>query len=42
MYRTADDLFRKTKQAVEIYGITGQLSALQTILEAFVAGENVD
>ena len=42
MYRAADDIFRKTKQTVEVYGITGQLSALQTILEAFVAGENID
>jgi hypothetical protein len=36
MYRTADDLFRKTKQTVEVYGITGQLAGLKAILEAFV------
>lgn len=39
MYRTADDLFRKTKQTVEVYGITGQLADLQSILETFVTGE---
>lgn len=38
MYRTADDLFRKTKQTLEIYDITGTLTALKTKLEAF-AGE---
>lgn len=36
MYRAADDIFRKTKQTVEIYGVTGQLSDLEDILEAFV------
>lgn len=30
MYRAADDIFRKTKQTVEIYGITGQLGAAAT------------
>lgn len=28
MYRAADDIHRKTKQTVEIYGITGQLAAV--------------
>lgn len=28
MYRAADDIHRKTKQAVEIYGITGKLATL--------------
>lgn len=36
MYRAADDIFRKTKQTVEIYGLTGQLSAVKDILDAFV------
>ncbi len=36
MYRAADDIFRKTKQTVEIYGLTGQLSAVKNILDAFV------
>lgn len=36
MYRAADDIFRKTKQTVEVYGITGQLAGLKAILEAFV------
>lgn len=35
MYRAADDIFRKTKQTVEIYGIQGQLAGIQAILEAF-------
>lgn len=39
MYRTADDLFRKTKQTLEVYGITGQLADLHSILETFVTGE---
>ena len=30
MYRAADDIFRKTKQTVEIYGITNQLGAAAT------------
>lgn len=38
MYRAADDIFRKTKQTVEIYGITGQLASLKTILDQFVQG----
>ena len=40
MYRAADDIQRKTKQTLEIYGITGQLSDLADILEAFVTGVN--
>ena len=36
MYRAADDIFRKTKQTVEIYGLTGQLADVKTILDAFV------
>ena len=35
-YNTADDLKRKTKQTVEIYGLTGQLTAVDTALKAFV------
>ena len=35
-YRTADDLQRKTKETVEIYGITSQLSDLSAILKAFI------
>jgi hypothetical protein len=37
MYRAADDIQRKTKQTLEIYGTTGQLAGLQAILAAFVA-----
>lgn len=36
MYRAADDIFRKTKQTVEIYGLTGQLAGVKDILDAFV------
>ena len=36
MYRAADDIFRKTKQTVEIYGTTGQLTGIEAILAAFV------
>lgn len=39
MYRAADDIQRKTKQTLEVYGITGQLGDLQDILAAFVSGE---
>ena len=35
-YRAADDIFRKTKETVEIYGITTALSDLSTILKSFV------
>ncbi len=36
MYRAADDIQRKTKQTLEVYGITGQLAGLKAILTAFV------
>ena len=36
MYRAADDIFRKTKQTVEIYGIEDQLEDLKDVLEAFI------
>ena len=38
MYRAADDIQRKTKQTLEVYGKTGQLSGLQAILTSFVSG----
>lgn len=37
MYHAADDINRNTKQTVEIYGISGQLTTLNTALAAFVA-----
>lgn len=40
MYRAADDIQRKTKQTLEIYGISGQLSGLKAILDAFVSGDD--
>ena len=39
-YHTADDLKGKTKESVEIYGITGQLAGLKAILDAFVNNKN--
>ena len=42
MYRAADDIFRKTKQTVELYGLTGQLSDITDILDAFVGGTQQD
>lgn len=36
MYRAADDIFRKTKQTVEIYGIAEQLGDVKDILDAFI------
>lgn len=42
MYRAADDIFRKTKQTVEIYGLPGQLSDVRYILDAFVGGAQQD
>ena len=36
MYRAADDIQRKTKQTLEIYGTTGQLTGVKAILDAFV------
>lgn len=38
MYRAADDIFRKTKQTVEIYGVEDTLGDLQDILAAFCDG----
>lgn len=38
MYRSADDLFRKTKQAVNIFDTKTQIDALAEILDAFVSG----
>lgn len=38
MYRAADDIQRKTKQTLEVYGKTGQLTGLQAILASFVSG----
>lgn len=42
MYRAADDIFRKTKQTVEIYGLTTKLAAIKAILDAFVGGTQQD
>lgn len=37
MYRTADDLFRKTKQSVEVYAVTkAAITAIATILNGLV------
>lgn len=36
MYRAADDIFRKTKQTVEIYGISGQLDTLSTKIKTLI------
>lgn len=36
LYRTADDLQRRTKQTLEVYGLTGQLASLKAVLEAFI------
>lgn len=38
MYRAADDIQRKTKQTLEVYGTTGQITSLKNILGAFIAG----
>ena len=35
MYRAADDIFRKTKQTVELYVTAGKGSAIATVLKAF-------
>lgn len=40
MYRAADDIQRKTKQNLEIYGVN--VSNIKTILDAFVAGVQQD
>lgn len=42
MYRAADDIQRKTKQTLEVYGTTGQIANLKNILGAFVAGGTGD
>lgn len=42
MYRAADDIFRKTKQTVEIYGLTEQLADVKDILDDFVGGTQQD
>lgn len=42
MYRAADDIQRKTKQTLEIYGVDGQLTGIKAILDAFVAGIQQD
>lgn len=36
MYRAADDIHRLTKQTVEIYGLTGQLSAVKSKLDTIL------
>ena len=36
MYRAADDIQRKTKQTLEIYGHT--MTAVKAVLDAFVSG----
>lgn len=38
MYRTADDLQRRTKECVEIYEITGKTSSVKTAIELFLNG----
>lgn len=38
MYRSADDLFRKTKQSVNIFDTQTQITALEEILNAFISG----
>lgn len=38
MYRTADDLQRRTKECVEIYEITGNNTAAKTAIELFING----
>lgn len=42
MYRAADDIFRKTKQTVEIYGTTGKLADLEEILNVFAHSAAVE
>lgn len=42
MYRAADDIQRKTKQTLEVYGTTGQINGLKNIITAFVAGGTGD
>lgn len=40
MYRAADDIHRRTKQTVEIYGLTGQLSAVSSKIDTIVNGDS--
>lgn len=40
MYRTADDLQRRTKQTLQIFEQTGNATAIKAILDAFVKGEH--
>jgi len=42
MYRAADDIFRKTKQTLEIYAVAGTITNIKDILDAFVAGVQQD
>ena len=42
MYRAADDIFRKTKQTVEIYGTTGKLDDLREIINVFASSASVE
>lgn len=42
MYRAADDIQRKTKQVLEIYGKKNQLTPVKNILDAFVSGTQQD
>ena len=42
MYRAADDIQRKTKQTLEVYGVKNTLGNLQAILKAFVSGVQQD
>lgn len=38
MYRAADDIFRKTKQTLEIYAV-GTLTTFKSVIDAFIAQE---
>lgn len=40
MYRAADDIFRKTKQTLEIYAVS--IDEIKDVLDAFVAGTQQD
>ena len=42
MYRAADDIFRKTKQTVEIYVPTGKLTAIENALKPFVGDPSTE
>lgn len=41
MYRSADDLFRKTKETLEVYDVTGTLTEVAKAIKAF-AGRDID